>query len=41
MFTESALRTYVGVLKEYYEVHEMIPSYQLMEIELRSKSKMI
>lgn len=39
MFTESALRTYVGVLKEYYEVHEMIPSYQLMEIELRSKSK--
>jgi len=39
MFTESALRTYVGVLKEYYELHEMIPSYQLMEIELRSKSK--
>lgn len=39
MFTESALRTYVGVLKEYYEGHEMVPSYQLMEIELRSKSK--
>lgn len=39
MFTESSLRTYVGVLKEYYEAHEMVPSYQLMEIELRSKSQ--
>lgn len=39
MFTESSLRTYVGVLKEYYDLHEMIPSYQLMEIELRSKSQ--
>lgn len=39
MFTESSLRTYVGVLKEYYESHEMVPSYQLMEIELRSKSQ--
>lgn len=39
MFTESSLRAYVGVLKEYYDLHEMIPSYQLMEIELRSKSQ--
>ena len=39
MFTERNLRVFVGVLKDYYEKHEVVPSYSMMEIELRSMSK--
>lgn len=39
MFTESSLRTFVGVLKDYYMKQENVPSYSLMETLLRSKSK--
>lgn len=34
MFTESYLRTIVGVLKEYFEKHSYLPSYDLLEIKL-------
>lgn len=39
MFTDRNLRIFVGTLKEYYEKHEVVPSYSMMEIELRSMSK--
>lgn len=38
MFTEPNLRTFVGVLKEYYEKYEVVPSYETIEIELRQKA---
>lgn len=38
MFTDSNLRLYVGVMKEYYEKYNDIPSYSVMEINLREKS---
>lgn len=38
MFTEPNLRTFVGVLKEYYEKYEVVPSYEIIEIELRQKA---
>ena len=38
MFTEPNLRTFVGVLKEYYEKYEIVPSYETIEIELRQKA---
>lgn len=38
MFTEANLRTFVGVLKEYYEKYEIVPSYETIEIELRQKA---
>jgi replicative DNA helicase len=37
MFTETYLRTIVGVMKEYYTKQESVPSYKLIEIEIRQK----
>lgn len=37
MFTETYLRTIVGVMKEYYAKQESVPSYKLIEIEIRQK----
>lgn len=39
MFTDASLRTCIGVLKEYYEKYELVPSYKTMEIELRQKAQ--
>lgn len=38
MFTDPNLKTYVGVLKEYFETYDVVPSYSMMNIELRSKA---
>lgn len=38
MFTESHLRTFVGVMKEYYQKHELVPSLSMIEILLRTKA---
>ena len=37
MFTETYLRTIVGVMKEYYSRQESVPSYDLIDICLRQK----
>lgn len=37
MFTDPYLRTFVGVLKDYYEKYNVVPSYPIMDIELRAK----
>ena len=38
MFTESYLRTIVGVLKEYFDKHSYLPSYEMLEIKLNDIS---
>lgn len=38
MFTDPNLKTYVGVMKEYYESEEAVPSYDMMEISLNEKA---
>lgn len=38
MFTESYLRTIVGIMKEYFIKNESVPSYDLITIKLREKS---
>lgn len=38
MFTESYLRTIVGVMKEYYTKQESVPSYDMVAIKLNEKS---
>ena len=37
MFTDAYLRTFVGTLKDYYEKWHMVPSYDMMEIELNAR----
>lgn len=37
MFTETYLRTIVGVMKDYYNRQESVPSYEMIEILLRQK----
>ena len=39
MFTEPNLKKFVGTLQDYYKEYDYIPSYEQMEIELRSKSR--
>ena len=39
MFTNPTLKIVVGVLKEYYETEEVIPSYSMMKITLNNKAK--
>ena len=39
MFTNPTLKVVVGVLKEYYESEEVIPSYSMMKITLNNKAK--
>jgi hypothetical protein len=39
MFTDPYLKDYVGVMKEYYNKHEIVPSYTMMEICLNDKAK--
>ena len=39
MFTNPHLKTIVGVLKEYYENEDVVPSYSMMAITLNNKSK--
>lgn len=38
MFTDSYLKTFVGVMKEYYVSQETVPSYSIMEIRLNEKA---
>lgn len=38
MFTNPALKVFVGVMKEYYEKEETVPSYSMMGIALNEKS---
>lgn len=38
MFTSPELKTYVGIMKEYYEREEAVPSYIMMGIALNEKS---
>lgn len=38
MFTDPNLRVYMGVFKEYFEKYDLVPSYQMMGIELNSKA---
>jgi replicative DNA helicase len=38
MFTDPMLKTYVGVMKEYYEREEAVPSYSMMGIVLNQKA---
>ena len=37
MFTETYLRTIVGVMKEYYNKRESVPSYDMIDIAIRQK----
>lgn len=37
MFTDVIMRTYVGLLKDYYEKYQVCPSYQVMEMTIREK----
>lgn len=37
MFTENGLRQIVGVLKDYFNKNEAVPSYGLMDISIRAK----
>ena len=39
MFTDSNLKIYVGVMKDYYDKQSSYPSYELMKIELNYKAK--
>lgn len=39
MFTNPTLKIVVGVLKEYYETEEVIPSYSMMKIALNNKAR--
>lgn len=39
MFTNPNLKIVVGVLKEYYETEEVIPSYSMMKITLNNKAR--
>ena len=39
MFTESYLKTIVGVMKDYYNKHDVTASYDLIMIKLREKAK--
>ena len=38
MFTDSTLKMYVGLMKEYYEREEAVPSYTMMGIALNEKA---
>ena len=38
-FTEQLLRTFVGTLKDYFIKENVVPSYDVMNISLREKSK--
>lgn len=38
MFTDPNLKTFVGVMKNYYEREGHVPSYDMMEVELRDIS---
>jgi hypothetical protein len=38
MFTDPTLKVFVGVMKEYYEREEAVPSYTMMSIALNQKS---
>ncbi len=38
MFTNPSLKVFVGVMKDYYEREESVPSYTMMEISLNEKA---
>lgn len=38
MFTDTYLRTIVGIMKEYYAKHDCVPSYEMLQIKLNSKA---
>lgn len=38
MFTDASLKMYVGIMKEYYEREEAVPSYTMMGIALNEKA---
>lgn len=37
MFTDSIMRTYVGLMKDYYESYQTVPSYQAMDMYFPDK----
>ena len=37
-FTDQLLRVFVGTIKDYYDKENIVPSYETIEIVLRSKS---
>ena len=39
MFTEGNLKQFIGSMKNYYSTYEHVPSYDELEIEMRSKSR--
>lgn len=38
-FTDPYLKTIVGVMKDYFHKHEVVPGYDMIMIELRSKAR--
>ena len=38
MFTNATLKVYVGIMKDYYEKNEAVPSYSMMGIALNEKA---
>ena len=38
MFTDPNLKVYVGLMKEYYNKHDVVPSYDIMRIQLLDKA---
>ena len=39
MFTNVLMRTYVGLMKDYYEKYQICPSYTVMEMTIREKTR--
>ena len=38
MFTDPNLRTYVGIMKEYYDTYDVVPTYEIMGIKLNERA---
>src|SRR5574344_1364984 len=38
-FNDSLLRTFIGTLKDYYMRENVVPSYEMLNVILREKSK--
>lgn len=39
MFTHAVLRTFVAIMKDHVAKHEVVPSYDVMEIEFRERTR--
>ena len=38
MFTDPNLKVFIGVMKNYYNTNGVVPSYEMMDVELRNTS---